>query len=105
MAFLKKLYALMKPEHSVKLTEITEYQDSWNNLTNLGCKHVYNIKITHDDDAYKFFPSHTAEKYYKAIEKLYKEEYPNNELYVNGFSECGGDMVITVMKRIRKAVV
>lgn len=105
MAFLKKLYALMKPEHSVKLTEITEYQDNWNNSTNLNCKHAYNIEITHDDDAYKFFPSHTAEKYYKAIKQLYKEEYPNDELYVNGFSECSGDMVITVMTRIRKAVV
>ena len=105
MAFLKKLYALMKPEHSVKLTEITEYQDDWNNRTNLGCKHAYNIKITHDDDAYKFFPSRTADKYYKAIEQLYKEEYPNGEFYLTGFSECGGDMVITVMKRIRKAVV
>lgn len=104
MAFLKKLYALMKPEHSVKLTEITEYQDNWNNSTNLSCKHVYNIKITHDD-VYKFFPSHIAEKYYKAIEQLYKEEYPNDELYVNGFSECSGGMVIMVMKRIRKAVV
>ena len=41
----------------------------------------------------------------KAIKQLYKEEYPNNELYVNGFSECDGDIVITVMKRIRKAVV
>ena len=101
----KKLHVLMKPGHSVKLTEITEFQDNWNNSTNLSCKHAYNIEITHDDDAYKFVPSRTANKYYKDIEQLYKEEYPNGEFYLTGFSECGGDVVITVMKRIRKAVV